>query len=63
MKLTTLKTRLATPGASRIKVLKATPDATPLWKGGADDEANLQSLCQPHHDEKTAQEAAERAGR
>lgn len=35
---------------------------TPLWKGGADDyEANGQSLCKPHHDAKTAQEAAERA--
>jgi 5-methylcytosine-specific restriction protein A len=34
----------------------------PLWAGGADDETNFQSLCQtPHHDEKTAREAAERA--
>ena len=33
----------------------------PLWQGGADDDSNLQSLCQAHHDEKTAREAAERA--
>lgn len=32
----------------------------PLWKGGADDESNFQSLCDPHHDAKTAREAAER---
>ena len=35
----------------------------PLWKGGADDyETNAQTLCTPHHDIKTASEAAERAG-
>lgn len=33
----------------------------PLWKGGADDETNYQSLCKPHHAAKTAREAAERA--
>lgn len=34
----------------------------PLWKGGADDESNFQTLCQtPHHDAKSAQEAKERA--
>ncbi|WP_395407957.1 HNH endonuclease [Pseudoduganella sp. UC29_106] len=35
----------------------------PLWKGGADDETNLQSLCKPCHATKTAAEASERAGR
>ena len=36
--------------------------AIPLWKGGRDDESNLQTLCQtPHHDEKSRREAAERA--
>jgi len=36
----------------------------PLWKGGPDDESNFQSLCQtPCHDEKSAREAKERAGR
>lgn len=34
----------------------------PLWKGGADDDSNLMSLCAPHHAEKTAAEAAERGG-
>lgn len=33
----------------------------PLWKGGADHESNLQSLCIEHHKAKTAIEAAERA--
>jgi 5-methylcytosine-specific restriction endonuclease McrA len=33
----------------------------PLWRGGADDESNFQSLCKTHHDAKTAKEAAERA--
>lgn len=41
-----------------------TPDhITPLEMGGADDETNLQSLCQPCHDAKTATEAGQRAGR
>lgn len=34
---------------------------TPLWQGGPDNEGNFQSLCKPHHDAKTAREAAERA--
>lgn len=33
----------------------------PLWKGGADDATNLQSLCHDHHAAKTAREADERA--
>ncbi len=39
-----------------------TPDhIVPIWKGGVDSEANLQSLCGPCHDVKTKAEAAERA--
>lgn len=34
----------------------------PLHEGGADDESNLQSLCQPCHALKTAAEATRRAG-
>lgn len=34
---------------------------TPLWQGGADDDSNLQSMCNQDHDAKTAREAAERA--
>ena len=34
---------------------------TPLWKGGADNESNYQTLCKPHHEVKTALEAKERA--
>lgn len=33
----------------------------PLWAGGSDEEGNKWLLCQPHHDAKTAREAAERA--
>lgn len=33
----------------------------PLWAAGADDERNLQSLCAPHHDAKSACEARMRA--
>lgn len=33
----------------------------PLWKQGADDESNYQSLCIDHHKAKTAEEAKERA--
>jgi 5-methylcytosine-specific restriction protein A len=33
----------------------------PLWKGGADDESNYQSLCADDSKAKTATEAAERA--
>lgn len=34
----------------------------PRWKGGSDDDSNLQPLCdEPCHQAKTAQEAAERA--
>jgi 5-methylcytosine-specific restriction protein A len=35
----------------------------PLWEGGSDDDSNKELLCSAHHDEKTAQEAARRAGR
>jgi 5-methylcytosine-specific restriction enzyme A len=35
----------------------------PLWKGGRDEEGNLQGLCSSCHAKKTAAEAAERAGR
>lgn len=34
----------------------------PLWSGGSNDECNLQWLCKPCHADKTAREAAERAG-
>lgn len=32
----------------------------PLWAGGSDEDANKELLCEPHHREKTAREAAER---
>ena len=34
---------------------------TPLWAGGAESDANRQSLCEMHHHEKTAREAKARA--
>lgn len=33
----------------------------PLWKGGRDDETNMQSLCVTCHQVKTKREASERA--
>lgn len=33
----------------------------PLWKGGSEDDSNLQGLCSACHAEKSAREAAERA--
>lgn len=34
----------------------------PLWRGGRDDDSNLQTLCQvPHHQAKSKEEATERA--
>ncbi|WUR15699.1 HNH endonuclease signature motif containing protein [[Empedobacter] haloabium] len=33
----------------------------PLWKGGSDEPENKQTLCDPCHQDKTAQEANERA--
>jgi len=46
----------------RVVAADVVDHTIPLWKGGADDESNFQSLCQtPHHDEKSAGEAAERA--
>lgn len=47
----------------RITLATQVDHVTPLWKGGADDETNLQSMCDPCHDAKSALEAAERAGR
>ena len=32
----------------------------PLWRGGKDDESNYQSLCEPCHKDKTAEEARDR---
>jgi 5-methylcytosine-specific restriction protein A len=45
----------------RVTAATVPDHVVPLWKGGPDTEANLQSLCKEHHDEKSAQEAAERA--
>lgn len=46
----------------RVTAADVVDHIVPLWKGGADHDANLQSLCQtPHHDAKSKREAAERA--
>jgi 5-methylcytosine-specific restriction protein A len=46
----------------KVRAADVVDHITPLWKGGRDDyEANGQSLCTAHHDEKTKAEAAERA--
>lgn len=35
----------------------------PLWKGGTNDQSNLQGLCKACHDEKSERECGERVGR
>ena len=48
--------------AGRVTAGSAVDHIVPLWKGGADDyETNGQTLCDPCHEAKTTQEAAERA--
>jgi 5-methylcytosine-specific restriction protein A len=44
----------------RVSVVEEWDHIVPLWDGGADHETNLQGLCKPHHDAKTALEAARR---
>lgn len=47
----------------RVRAGSEVDHVVPLADGGADDEANLQTLCPEHHAAKTAREAAARAGR
>lgn len=46
----------------RTTVADEVDHVIPLWEGGADDETNYASRCIPHHQAKTAREAARRAG-
>jgi len=48
--------------AGKVSVGVAVDHIVPLWKGGSDEDANKELLCQPCHDVKTAREAKERAG-
>lgn len=45
---------------SRVTAATDVDHCVPLWKGGADEDSNLQSLCTTHHAIKTKLEAAER---
>ena len=46
----------------RVTVGDVVDHDIPLWAGGRDDESNFGTLCQkPHHDAKSACEAAMRA--
>lgn len=47
----------------RVTIGRVVDHIEPLWNGGSDDDSNKQLLCHPCHDEKTAREAAQRAGR
>lgn len=47
----------------RVSIGKVVDHIVPLWLGGSDEPGNKQLLCHPCHDEKTAQEASQRAGR
>lgn len=48
--------------SGRVSVAAEVDHIVPLHQGGADDETNLQSLCAPCHQAKTAREAAGRGG-
>jgi len=44
-----------------VTIAREVDHRVPLWKGGADDESNYQSLCIPDHRLKSEREAIERA--
>lgn len=41
---------------NRISLARELDHIVPLFKGGQDDETNLQGLCKPCHDAKTAKD-------
>lgn len=47
--------------ANTLPVLWNADHVVPLWEGGEHSMVNLQTLCVPHHAEKTAEEARRRA--
>lgn len=47
--------------AGRIAAATELDHVVPLWKGGSEDDSNMQGLCSTCHAEKSAREAAERA--
>src|SRR5689334_483738 len=55
-----VKCKAETP--QRVTVATEVDHIIPLIEGGADDETNLQSLCTPHHQEKSGEEARGRGG-
>lgn len=52
---------VACEAQGRTRPVDEVDHKVPLWAGGPDDESNLQSLCSPCHELKTAREAAMRA--
>lgn len=54
---------LVCKAAGRLTLASEVDHRTPLEDGGADEDANLQSICPPCHKAKTAAEASARAGR
>lgn len=49
--------------AGRVSIATQVDHIQALADGGTDDDANLEGICEPCHVEKTAAEAARRAGR
>ena len=45
----------------RVSVAKEWDHIIPLWKGGKDEESNLQGLCTPCHKDKTREDMGLRA--
>lgn len=48
---------------SKVSLGAVVDHIVPLWQGGSDEDSNKELLCNPCHDAKTAQEAAQRAGK
>lgn len=44
----------------RVRAARVVDHISPLWEGGSHDDSNLQSLCVPCHDAKSAEEAKRR---
>lgn len=49
-------------GALPVGSYSAVDHKVPKFEGGSDDDSNLEVICKPHHDAKTARESARARG-